>query len=320
MTTTVFLQLVTNGIAQGAMYGLIAVGYTMVYGIIQLINFAHGEFFMFGGFGALAVYLWIPPVQHLPLAGALPIMLVGGMIASVVIAVLAERFAYRPLRNAPRLAPLITAIGVSLLLQQLVFLWYPQPGGHTFRGVTAPLQFPTFAGKPFHLGGVLLQRADLLTVIVSVIAMAYLAYFVMKTRTGRAMQATAQDPDTARLMGINTDRVIVVAFVLGAAFAAVAAIIYGLRFGNVDYVMGFDAGLKAFTAAVLGGIGNIYGAMLGGLVLGVVEEVLSGSLASYHVTSQWGTAWQDVWAFLLLIIVLLVRPQGLLGERVADRA
>ncbi len=234
MTTTVFLQLVTNGIAQGAMYGLIAVGYTMVYGIIQLINFAHGEFFMFGGFGALAVYLWIPPVQHLPLLAALPIMLIGGMIASVIIAILAERFAYRPLRNAPRLAPLITAIGVSILLQQLVFLWYPQPGGHKVTiGVTAPVQFPTFTGKPFHLGGVLLQRADLLTVIVSVICMAYLAYFVMKTRTGRAMQATAQDPDTARLMGINTDRVIVVAFVLGAAFAAVAAITYGLRYGQV---------------------------------------------------------------------------------------
>ncbi|HZU54411.1 MAG TPA: branched-chain amino acid ABC transporter permease [Actinocrinis sp.] len=317
MTTTVFLQLVTNGIAQGAMYGLIAVGYTMVYGIIQLINFAHGEFFMFGGFGALAVYLWIPAVQHLPLLAALPIMLVGGMIASVIIAVLAERFAYRPLRNAPRLAPLITAIGVSILLQQLVFLWYPQPG-HT--GVTAPLQFPTFGSKPWHLGGVVIQRADLLTVIVALACMAYLAYFVMKTRTGRAMQATAQDPDTARLMGINTDRVIVVAFVLGAAFAAVAAITYGLRFGQVSFDMGFSAGLKAFTAAVLGGIGNIYGAMVGGLVLGIAEQVTTGVLASYHATQQWGTAWQDVWAFLLLIVVLLVRPQGLLGERVADRA
>ncbi len=321
MTTTVFLQLVTNGIAQGAMYGLIAVGYTMVYGIIQLINFAHGEFFMFGGFGALAVYLWIPPVQHLPLIAALPIMLVGGMIASVVIAVLAERFAYRPLRNAPRLAPLITAIGVSITLQQLVFLWYPQPGGGKVNiGVNAPVQFPTFGGQPFHLGGVLIQRANLLTVIVALACMAYLAYFVAKTRTGRAMQATAQDPDTARLMGINTDKVIVVAFVLGAAFAAVAAITYGLRFGQVSFDMGFSAGLKAFTAAVLGGIGNIYGAMVGGLVLGIAEQVITGVLASYHATQQWGTAWQDVWAFLLLIVVLLVRPQGLLGERVADRA
>jgi branched-chain amino acid transport system permease protein len=325
VTLTVFLQLVTNGIVLGAMYGLIAVGYTMVYGIIQLINFAHGEFFMFGGFGALAVYLWIPWVQHLPLLAALPIMLVGGVIASIVVAVLAERFAYRPLRNAPRLAPLITAIGVSLLLQQLVFLWYPQPGGHGgffsfFRGVNAPLQFPSFAGQPYKIGGVLLQRADVFTLVAALVCMSYLAYFVMKTRTGRAMQATAQDPDTARLMGINTDKVIVVAFVLGAAFAAVAAVAQGLRFGQVDYLMGFSAGLKAFTAAVLGGIGNVYGAMVGGLVLGVAEQVTSGVLAHFHATAQWGTAWQDVWAFVLLIVVLLVRPQGLLGERVADRA
>jgi len=321
VTSTEFLQLVTNGIVQGAMYGLIAIGYTMVYGIIQLINFAHGEIFMFGGFGALAVYLWIPPIQHLPLIAALPFMLLGGVIASVLIAVAAERFAYRPLRNAPRLAPLITAIGLSFVLQQLVFLWFPQPGGgKTHLGVNAPVQFPSFGGKPFNLGGVLLQRADLLTVIVAVICMAYLAYFVAKTRTGRAMQATAQDPDTARLMGINTDRVIVIAFVLGAAFAAVAAITYGLRFGQVTFDMGFSAGLKAFTAAVLGGIGNVYGAMVGGVVLGIAEQVSSGVLASYHATSQWGTAWQDVWAFVLLIIVLLFRPQGLLGERVADRA
>lgn len=322
MTTTVFLQLVTNGIVLGAMYGLIAVGYTMVYGIIQLINFAHGEFFMFGGFGALAVYLWIPPIQHLPLLAALPFMLVGGMIASIVVAVLAERFAYRPLRNAPRLAPLITAIGVSLLLQQLVFLWFPQPagGGKVHLGVNAPLEFPSFGGKPFNIGGVLLQRADVLTLIAAAVCMAYLAYFVMKTRTGRAMQATAQDADTARLMGINTDKVIVVAFVLGAAFAAVAAMTQGLRFGQVDYLMGFSAGLKAFTAAVLGGIGNVYGAMVGGIVLGIAEQVTSGVLAHFHATQQWGTAWQDVWAFVLLIIVLLVRPQGLLGERVADRA
>ena len=322
MTTTVFLQLVTNGIVQGAMYGLIAVGYTRVYGIIQLINFAHGEIFMLGGFGALAVYLWIPPIQHMPLLAALPLMLIGGMILSVIVAVAAERFAYRPLRTAPRLAPLITAIGLSILLQQIVFLWFPQPGGSSGVkvGVTAPLQFPTFGGKPFDLGGVLLQRADLLTVILAVVCMAFLAYFVARTRTGRAMQATAQDPDTARLMGINTDKVIIVAFVLGAAFAAVAAMTQGLRFGQVSFDMGFSAGLKAFTAAVLGGIGNVYGAMVGGVVLGVAEQVSTGVLAHYHATQQWGTAWQDVWAFVLLIIVLLIRPQGLLGERVADRA
>ena len=321
MTTTVFLQLVTNGIVLGAMYGLIAVGYTMVYGIIQLINFAHGEIFMLGGFGALAVYAWVPWVQHLPLLAALPVMLVGGVIVSVVFAMAAERFAYRPLRNAPRLAPLITAIGLSSLLQQIVYLWYPQPGGGSVHfGVTAPLEFPTFQHKAFNLGGVLIQPADLLTVIVAAIGMAALAYFVAKTRTGRAMQATAQDPDTARLMGINTDKVIVIAFAVGAALAAVAAMTQGLRYGQVSYDMGFVAGLKAFTAAVLGGIGNVYGAMVGGIVLGLAEQLSTGILAHYHATQQWGSAWQDVWAFVLLIIVLLVRPQGLLGERVADRA
>jgi len=322
VTTTVFLQLVTNGIVLGAMYGLIAVGYTMVYGIIQLINFAHGEIVMLGGFGALAVYAWIPWVQHLPLLAALPVMLLGGVLVSVVFAIGAERFAYRPLRNAPRLAPLITAIGLSIFLQQLVFLWFPQPGGHgsVSFGVTAPLQFPSFKRKAFNLGGVLIQPADLLTVIVAAIGMAALAYFVAKTRTGRAMQATAQDPDTARLMGINTDKVIVIAFAVGAALAAVAALTQGLRYGQISYDMGFVAGLKAFTAAVLGGIGNVYGAMLGGVVLGLAEQLSTGILAHYHATQQWGAAWQDVWAFVLLIVVLLVRPQGLLGERVADRA
>jgi branched-chain amino acid transport system permease protein len=321
VTTTVFLQLLVNGIVLGAMYGLIAVGYTMVYGIIQLINFAHGEIFMLGGFGALAVYLWVPWVQHMPLLGALPIMLIGGMIVSVLFAMGAERFAYRPLRNAPRLAPLITAIGLSIFFQQLVFLWYPQPGaGGIFRGVNAPVQFPTFKRAAFNIGGVLVQPADLLTVIAAVVGLAALAYFVARTRTGRAMQATAQDPDTARLMGINTNKVIVIAFAVGAALAAVGAMTQGLRFGQISFDMGFVAGLKAFTAAVLGGIGNVYGAMAGGIVLGVAEQMSTGILAHFHATQEWGTAWQDVWAFVLLIIVLLVRPQGLLGERLAERA
>ena len=321
MTTTVFLQLVTNGIVLGAMYGLIAVGYTMVYGIIQLINFAHGEIFMLGGFGALLVYVWLPPVQHLPLLAALPIMLLGGVLLSVLVAVGAERIAYRPLRAAPRLAPLITAIGLSIFLQQAVSLWLPLPGGGSVHlGTKAPVQFPSFGGGAFHLGGVLLQRADLLTLVLAAVCMAGLALFVAKTRTGRAMQATAQDPDTARLMGINTDRVIVIAFAIGAGLAAVAAMSQGLRYGQISFDMGFVAGLKAFTAAVLGGIGNVYGAMVGGLVLGIAEQLSTGVLAQYHATVQYGAAWQDVWAFVLLIIVLMVRPQGLLGERVADRA
>ncbi|WP_194916948.1 branched-chain amino acid ABC transporter permease [Catenulispora rubra] len=317
MSVSVLLQLVENGLVLGAMYGLIAVGYTTVYGIIQLINFAHGEIFMLGGFGALTVYAWIPGVAHLPLLAALPLMLVGGVLVSVSAAVGAERLAYRPLRTAPRLAPLITAIGLSLALQQVVSLWFKLPGGVNAK---APVAFPSFGGKAFSLGGVLVQRADLFTVIAAAVCMAGLAWFVARTRSGRAMQATAQDPDTARLMGIDTDRMIVLAFAVGAALAAVAAVTQGLRYGQISFDMGFVAGLKAFTAAVLGGIGNVRGAMLGGIVLGLAEELSSGVLAHFRDTAQFGQAWADVWAFVLLILVLLLRPQGLLGERVADRA
>ena len=317
MSVTVLLQLVENGLVLGAMYGLIAVGYTMVYGTIQLINFAHGEIFMLGGFGALTVYAWIPGVAQLPLFAALPLMLLGGVVVAVAAAVGAERLAYRPLRTAPRLAPLITAIGLSLALQQVVSLWYRLPGGGNAK---APVAFPSFGGKAFDLGGVLVQRADLFTVIAAAVCMAGLAWFVARTRSGRAMQATAQDPDTARLMGIDPDRMIVIAFAVGAALAAVAALTQGLRYGQISFDMGFVAGLKAFTAAVLGGIGNVRGAMLGGIVLGLAEELSSGILAHFRDTAQYGQAWADVWAFVLLILVLLLRPQGLLGERVADRA
>jgi branched-chain amino acid transport system permease protein len=181
--------------------------------------------------------------------------------------------------------------------------------------------FPQFSGGAYHLGSVTVQPADLFLVITAAVSMVLLGTFVQGTRTGRAMQATAQDPDTAKLMGINTDRIIVFAFAVGAAFAAIAGIAQGLRFGQIDFAMGFLAGLKAFTAAVLGGIGNIYGAMLGGVVLGVAEALASTYVQHIPGMSQFGGgAWQDVWCFVLLILVLLLRPQGLLGERVADRA
>ncbi|GGO81552.1 branched-chain amino acid ABC transporter permease [Wenjunlia tyrosinilytica] len=305
-------QQLVNGLLLGSMYGLIAVGYTMVYGIIQLINFAHGEIFMTGGFGALAVYLWLLP-EGTTMWLALPLMIVGGIVVSVTIAVAAERFAYRPLRTAPRLAPLITAIGLSLALQQAVWAWFP--GGKNSR------TFPEIEAGPYHLGSVTIQSGDIFLLAAAPICMAVLAYFVRKTRTGRGMQATAQDPDTAKLMGINTDRIIVIAFALGAAFAAIGAVAYGLKYGQVNFRMGFIIGLKAFTAAVLGGIGNIYGAMIGGLVLGVAEAMATAYMSDIPGMSQLGgQAWADVWAFVLLIVVLLVRPQGLLGERVADRA
>ncbi len=304
-------QQLANGLILGAMYGLIAIGYTMVYGIVQLINFAHGEIFMVGGFGALTVHLWLP--DNFALGAAIPLMILGGVIVSVAVATAAERFAYRPLRTAPRLAPLITAIGLSIVLQQVVWMWYPD--------AKKDRPFPQFEGGPFDVFGANIQRGDLFVLIAAPVCMIALGFFVTKTRSGRGMQATAQDPDTAKLMGINTDRIIVMAFAIGAAFAAIAAVAYGLKNGQVGFRMGFLMGLKAFTAAVLGGIGNIYGAMLGGLVLGVAESLATGYIGDIPGMSLFGGgAWKDVWAFALLILVLLLRPQGLLGERVADRA
>ena len=304
-------QQLANGLFLGSMYGLIAIGYTMVYGIVQLINFAHGEIFMTGGFGALTVYLALP--TDLSLWIALPLMLLGGCVVSILVAVGAERFAYRPLRHAPRLAPLITAIGLSLALQETVRNFYPK--------ATSPRVFPQLPGGALHLGSVDVQRGDLFVIVAAPVCMGALAAFVRGTRTGRAMQATAQDPDTAQLMGIDTNRIIATAFAIGGFFAAVAAVAYGLRYGQVSFDMGFQAGLKAFTAAVLGGIGNIYGAMIGGLVLGVAEALATAYIANIPGMQQFGGAgWASVWAFVLLILVLLFRPQGLLGERVADRA
>jgi branched-chain amino acid transport system permease protein len=308
-----FLQQLESGLAVGALYGLIAIGYTMVYGIVQLINFAHGEIFMTGGMGALFVYTTLLPTGT-SLAEAIPLMIIGAMVTSVIVAVAAERLAYRPLRNAPRLAPLITAIGLSLVLQQLVFNFYPQKNAHA--GAKSAQAFPQFNGKPFHIGSMVIQRSEVLVFIAAAVCMTALGLFVAKTRVGRGMQATAQDPDTARLMGIDTDRMIVLAFVIGAALAGVGAVAYGFKEGSINFDVGFLFGLKAFTAAVLGGIGNVYGAMVGGLVLGVVEQMI----VHYSTGEFGGSAWRDVWAFVLLIVVLLVRPQGLLGERVADRA
>ncbi|MET8284821.1 branched-chain amino acid ABC transporter permease [Streptomyces sp. NPDC048448] len=305
-------QQLANGLFLGSMYGLIAIGYTMVYGIVQLINFAHGEIFMTGGFGALTVYLYVLP-DGTSMWIALPAMLIGGGLVAVLIAVGAERFAYRPLRGAPRLAPLITAIGLSLALQQAVFNWYPN--------AKTDRKFPQLDFGPWHLGSISVQSGSVFVIIAAPLCMAALALFVRMSRTGRAMQATAQDPDTAQLMGIDTNKIIVIAFAIGGFFAAVAAIAYGLRYGTIQYNMGFQMGLKAFTAAVLGGIGNIYGAMIGGLVLGLAETMATSYIDGIPGMQQLGGGgWSSVWAFVLLILVLLFRPQGLVGERVADRA
>jgi branched-chain amino acid transport system permease protein len=442
-----FFQQLVNGLTLGSLYALIAVGYTVVYGIVQLINFAHGEVFMVGAFGALTTYLLF--FDGKSSVWILPIMIVGAMIASVGTAVLMERVAYRPLRHAPRLAPLITAIGISVFLQEFVRLFYERPGWTVvvfaglaiflgyFAGATrskAPLDHPvsrwydrapllgaaggavalwivvrlldrdvsvllvlgviiggaivgtaagmlagvltkgnarihvglqpvvtaaagaalavevgwvifkelinraTHNGQPFewpsakqripfpqldvvtgtaiNVGNVTIQRSAIFTVAALVVCSVLLWFFINRTRLGRGMQAVSQDPDTARLMGINVDRIIVVAFALGAVLAAIAGVSQGLQNNNIDFRMGFLAGLKAFTAAVLGGIGNVYGAVVGGLVLGVVE-----AMATQYIPGQFGgSTWKDVWAFVILILVLVFRPQGLLGARVVDRA
>ena len=316
-----FFQQLVNGLSLGSLYALIAVGYTVVYGIVQLINFAHGEIFMVGAFGAYTTWMVMGQPMgwgaSMSLLVMLPIILIGGIAASISVALVAERFAYRPLRNAPRLAPLISAIGVSVFLQEFVRLFYGEIPG--FPNARSAVPFPDIdgiSGASLQLGGVLVQMSTVFTIGALVVCTAFLWYYVNRTKTGRAMVATSQDPDTARLMGINVDRVIMAAFAVGAGLAAVAGLAHGLSYGVIDFRMGFIAGLKAFTAAVLGGIGNINGAVVGGLVLGVAE-----AMATSFIPGQFGgSAWKDVWAFVLLILVLVFRPQGLLGAKVVDRA
>jgi len=313
----VILDPLINGLSLGALYALIAVGYTVVYGIVQLINFAHGEIFMVGAFGALSTWIVLGRATNNLSWWMLPLMILGGMIVGIAVAVLMERFAYRPLRHAPRLAPLITAIGISVFLQEFVRLFFGMIPG--FPDAKAAVPFPQiefFTGPAVNLGFAVVQRATFFTLAALIICWGFLWWFVNRTKLGRAMLATSQDADTARLMGIDVDKIITVAFAVGAGLAAIAGVAHGLRYGNIDFKMGFLAGLKAFTAAVLGGIGNINGAVVGGLVLGVVE-----SLATSLVTGQFGgAAWKDVWAFVLLIIVLVFRPQGIMGAKVVDRA
>lgn len=295
------LQQIVNGLIFGGLIAMVALGYTMVYGIIQLINFAHGEIFMTGAFGGLAVYTWLlPPEAQTIWYVALPAMMIGGAIVSVVIALLMERFAYRPLRNAPRLAPLITALGVSVLLQELTRIFYPN--------ANSAVPFPNvLSSAPIHLGSITIPSSGLLMLVVSVVLSVVLQTYVNKSRMGRAMRATAQDPDTSRLMGINPDRVIVLTFGIGAVLAGVGGVLYGTYINNIDPYIGFQNGLFAFAAAVLGGIGSIRGAVIGAFVIGLIKNIADIWLPG-------GTAYDYVWIFILLIAVLVFRPQGLFGE------
>jgi branched-chain amino acid transport system permease protein len=304
-----FVQQIINGLVLGSMYALVALGYTMVYGIINLINFAHGEILMVG---ALVSWTVVTTLADSGLPGW-ALMLVALLCATVVCSLLnfaVEKIAYRPLRNAPRLAPLITAMGMSLLLQTLaMILWKPNPK-----------PFPTLLpAEPFDLGGPVITVVQCLIIGITVVILASLLWLVNHTKLGRAMRATAENPRVAALMGVKPDLVISATFVIGAVLAAVAGLMWAANYGTVQHSMGFMPGLKAFTAAVLGGIGNLGGAMLGGVLLGLIEAIGAGYLGDL-TGGILGSQYADIFAFLALILVLTLRPSGLLGERVADRA
>jgi len=325
---------VVNGLTLGCVYAVVALGYTMVYGIVQLINFAHGEVVMIGCMVAFSVIVALAPT------GLPPLVIVGAGILVAVPACMAvgyvvERVAYRPLRNAPRLAPLITAIGVSIVLQHLALLVWS-------RNIIA---FPQIIElKLVHLGtsetSAAISNVQIAIIAISIAMMAGLLALVYRTKLGIAMRATSQNPQVAGLMGIDINRVISATFVIGAALGAVAGVMVGSYYGIAHYQMGFLLGLKAFSAAVLGGIGNLAGAVLGGILMGLIESlgagyvgdftnvcVLDGFLPGFaeicHASpesSLFGSNYKDVYAFIVLILVLVFRPSGLLGERVGDRA
>jgi branched-chain amino acid transport system permease protein len=305
----IFLQQIINGLTLGSVYAVVALGYTMVYGIIQLINFAHGEVVMIGAMVAFSVIT--------ALAGtALPPVLIvfAGILAAVPVCMLVgyamERIAYRPLRGAPRLAPLITAIGISIILQHLALLVWSRN----------PLAFPQIIPlASFEVGGAIITGVQIAIILTSVLMMGGLTLMVYRTKLGIAMRATSQNPQVAGLMGIDIDRIIAFTFIVGAALGAVAGVMVGTYYGIAHYSMGSLLGMKAFSAAVLGGIGNLAGAMLGGILLGIVEALAAGYIGDL-TNNVFGSNYQDVFAFLVLIAVLVFRPSGLLGERVGDRA
>jgi len=307
----IFLQQILNGLVLGSVYALIALGYTMVYGILQLINFTHGEVLMVGAMVSLSVVMAMG--HAFPNAPAV-VLLIAALAISIpscmFLSAFIERVAYRPLRNAPRLAPLITAIGLSIVLQTLAMLiWSPNPR-------VFPDLLPT---QPIAIGGAYLAPKQLLILVVAALLMAGLMLIVNTTRLGRAMRAVSENPRMATLMGVNPDRIISITFMLGAALAAVAGLLVAMNYNIAHFTMGFLPGLKAFTAAVLGGIGNIPGAVVGGLLLGIIESLGAGYIGD--ITGGFlGSHYQDVFAFAVLILVLVFRPSGLLGERVADRA
>ncbi len=304
----VILQQIENGITLGAMYALVALGYTLVYGIIELINFAHGDVFMWG----TVICLFIANGLHLnatlggaALIGGMLVLILGAAVFCAVLNVAIERLAYRPLRRAPRLIPLIAAIGVSFILEQIAKLLIG-PGAILFP--------PIFPLGSFYIGPVQILYLDIFIIVVAVIVMYAVHRFIRDTKLGRAMRATAQDPEAAALMGVNINRTIMLTFLIGGALAGAAGLFYNLKIHEVQFLSGYQLGLIAFTAAVLGGIGNIYGAVLGGFVIGLIEALAT------QLIPQNGFAYQDVVVFAILVLILVLRPSGLLGQQVPDKA
>ncbi len=307
----IFIQQVINGLILGSMYALVALGYTMVYGIIGLINFAHGEVLMVGALTAWTLSTTIiTGSPATPLWAVMILSMMAAILVSSVLNFVIEKVAYRPLRNSPKLAPLITAIGMSILLQTLaMIIWKPNPK-----------PFPSLMpSDPYFIGEAVITPTDILILATTALSLAVLMYVVNKTRLGRAMRATSENPRVAALMGVKPDLVISATFVIGATLAAIAGVMWAMKYGTVQHTMGFLPGLKAFTAAVFGGIGNLGGAVLGGVLLGLIESIGAGYIGDL-TGGVLGSHYTDIFAFIVLILVLTVRPSGLLGERVADRA
>jgi len=307
----IFVQQLINGLVLGSMYALVALGYTMVYGVLNLINFAHGDVLMIGAMAGLTILNVLESVAPgLPGMLQLAIAILGAIPVCVIVNVFIERVAYRRLRNAPRLAPLITAIGISILLQTIAMMIWGR----------SPIPFPqVMPSEPLHIAGALISPTQIMLLILAAVAMGLLALLIEKTKLGRAMRATAENPRVAGLMGIDSNRVIVMTFAIGATLAAIAGVMWAANYSSAQFAMGFLPGLKAFSAAVLGGIGNIYGAMIGGILLGVIESLGAGYIGDL-TGGLLGSHYQDIFAFVVLIIVLTLRPSGIMGERVPDRA
>jgi branched-chain amino acid transport system permease protein len=299
-------QTLVNGLTLGSVYALIALGYSMVYGILKLLNFAHGDVYMIGAYIGYGVLVLLIPASGplVPLPVVILLMLLFAMVGCALVGFIIERFAYRPLRNAPRIAPLISALGVSFILQNLVQLVIsPRPLSY---GSGILIAVDSGVG----LGNLRVHTSRLLVLGVTVILMLALTYFVRSTKLGRAMRAVAMDIEAAAMMGVNVDRVILATFLIGSALAGVAGVLVGIVFFSIQHTMGFLAGLKGFTASVVGGIGNIPGAVIGGLLLGLAE-----AFASVYIS----VTFKDVIAFVLLVIVLLLKPSGLLGRPLAQK-